>query len=323
MTDNGQAIECRGIGKRYPHFELKDVDLVVPTGTVMGFVGPNGAGKSTTLRIIMGLIAQDHGEVRVLGHTLPEEQVAAKWDIGFVSEDMRLHPGQTIGFHMRFMRSVYPGWDDAYAEVLLERFSLVPGQKVKGLSHGQRVKAAILLALARRPRLLVFDEPTTGLDPLSRREILEEMTAVLADETRSILFSSHNTLDVEQISDQITLINDGAIVFSEDKEALQDGWRRIRMQIPDGFRLPAFPGLVSEQRDGHLAVIATSAYRPGSEALLSGAGASVSAVERLTLEEIFLTSVGAQAEAATGGRRGGQIAGVVETADAVNDGSNA
>ena len=96
MTDNGQAIECRGISKRYPHFERKDVDRVVPTGTVMGFVGPNGAGKSTTLRIIMGLIAQDHGEVRVLGHTLPEEQVAAKWDIGFVAEDMRLYEQASI-----------------------------------------------------------------------------------------------------------------------------------------------------------------------------------------------------------------------------------
>ena len=122
----------------------------------MGLVGPNGAGKSTILRIIMGLLGPDTGSVEVLGHTMPRDQIAAKRHIGFVAEDMRLYESQTIQFHMDFIKSVYESWDDDYARVLLDRFDLNKNQKVKGLSHGQRVKSTLLLALARRPSLLVF-----------------------------------------------------------------------------------------------------------------------------------------------------------------------
>ena len=285
------AIECLGVRKTYPHFSLKDVDLILPEGSVMGFVGPNGAGKSTTLRIVMGLIHQDAGEVRVLGHRMPSEQIAAKWDIGFVSEDMRLYPGRTIGFHMDFMRSIFDSWDDAYASRLLDRFDLVADQKIKGLSHGQRVKAALLLTFARRPKLLVFDEPTTGLDPVARVEVLDEMMRVLEDETRSILFSSHNTLDVEQISDHITFINGGKIISSEDKETFLDAWRRLRLVVPDGFELPDLPNVADVQKAGHQMVITSSNYSPDLETRITSAGAQLSEVERLTLEEIFIASV--------------------------------
>lgn len=285
------AIECRDVCKQYPHFTLDSIDLRVPTGSVMGFVGPNGAGKSTTLRIIMGLVHQDRGSVAVLGHSMPADQIAAKWNIGFVSEDMRLHPGQTIDFHLRFLASIYPNWDAAYADVLLSRFGLIATQKIKGLSHGQRVKASILLALARKPKLLVFDEPTTGLDPQARHQILDEMSAVLADEDRSILFSSHNTLDIEQLSDQITFINEGRILFSEDKEALLERWRRIRLEVPDGFVLPGIPGIEGIQRNGHIASLTVSAFTDGFCEAFSQAGARVSRVDRLSLEEIFLINV--------------------------------
>lgn len=292
------AIECVRVDKRYPNFRLDHIDLVVPTGSVMGFVGPNGAGKSTTLRIIMGLVHQDAGDVTVLGNTMPCQQIAAKWGIGYVSEDMRLYPGQSIAFHIDFMRSIFPTWDDDYAAALLDRFGLVPDQKIRGLSHGQRVKAGLLMALAHRPQLLVLDEPTTGLDPVARQEILEEMSAVLMDENRTILFSSHNTLDVEQMSDLITFIDSGTILFTEDKETLLDRWRRIRLQVPDGFETPNLPGLVESQHSGHLAVYTINQYSQGLESMLTQAGATVKTVERLTLEEIFLTSALTKKEAA-------------------------
>ena len=298
MSSSQNAIECKSVGKQYPHFRLNDIDLTVPTGSVMGFVGPNGAGKSTTLRIIMGLVHQDNGEVRVLGRPMPKEQIDAKWDVGYISEDMRLYPTQTIAFHLRFMKSVFPSWDDDYATTLLGRFGLIPEQKIKGLSHGQRVKANLLMALARRPKLLVLDEPTTGLDPVARRQVLEEIGAVLADESRTVLFSSHNTLDVEQISDQITFINNGSIIFTKDKETLLDSWRRLRLRIPDGFAMPEVPGLVDARQNGHLAVVTTSQYTAGIETAFTRMGASITDVERLTLEEIFLTCVPAQQEAA-------------------------
>ena len=287
------AVECTGVSKRYSNFYLDGIDLTVPSGTVMGFVGPNGAGKSTTLRIIMGLVHQDSGNVRVLGNEMPREQVAAKWEIGHVSEDMRLYPGKTIAFHMKFMKSIYPTWDDAYAGSLLKRFRLVPDQKVRGLSHGQRVKACLLTALARHPRLLVLDEPTTGLDPAARQEILEEMSAVIVDEDRTILFSSHNTQDVERLSDAVTLIHDGAVLFSRDKESLMDDWRRIRLQTSERFKVPDVPGLITSQISGHTAALVVNRHDRDLEQRLCEAGATVSAVERMSLEEIFLISIAA------------------------------
>ena len=245
---NDLAVQFDGVSKRYTHFSLESIHLELPTGSIMGFIGANGAGKSTTIRILMGLVHQDAGTVRVLGHTMPADQAAAKLDIGFVSEDMRLYGQATLAWHMEFLKPIYPRWDQSYAESLAKRFDLKPQQKIKGLSHGQRVKAALLLALARRPRLPVLDEPTTGLDPVARVEVLGELMAALADEERTILFSSHNTLDVEQISDQITFIDRGRIIDSDNKEAFLDRWRRLRLVLPPDVVVPRLPGVVEVGR---------------------------------------------------------------------------
>jgi ABC-2 type transport system ATP-binding protein len=288
-----------GVGKRYPHFSLEDVHLELPTGSIMGFIGANGAGKSTTIRILMGLVHQDHGTVRVLGHPMPADQAAAKLDIGFVSEDMRLYGPATLAWHMDFLRPIYPRWDQGYAESMLRRFDLNPQQKIKGLSHGQRVKAALLLALARRPRLLVLDEPTTGLDPVARTEILAELMAVLADEDRTILFSSHNTQDVEQISDQITFIDRGRIIDSDDKEVFLDRWRRLRLQLPPDGVVPRLPGVVEVGGSSRLPVLTTNRFEPAMVSVCNDMGATVQAVDTMTLEEIFVANVHSRRERLT------------------------
>lgn|SRR5678815_2461283 len=289
MTD--LAINLEAVGKKYRYFALEDIDLEVPAGQIMGLIGPNGAGKSTTIRILMGLVHQDHGVVEVLGHRMPAEQVAAKWDIGFASEDMRLYDVMTLQWHMDFVRSIYPAWDPAYAQLLLKRFGLRAEQRIKGMSHGQRVKATLLLVLARRPRLLILDEPTTGLDPVARHEILRELTAVMEDEGRSILFSSHNTHDVEQISDQITFIDRGRIIDSMDKETYLDRWRRLRLEVPSGVRLPALPGIINIRQDGRLAIATSNKFRPDLANAYESTGARVQSIENMTLEEIFVANV--------------------------------
>ena len=289
MTD--LAIKLEGVGKKYRYFTLDNIHLEVPPGQIMGLIGPNGAGKSTTIRILMGLVHQDRGEVHVLGHRMPAEQVAAKWDIGFASEDMRLYDAMTLDWHMRLTRSIYPKWDEAYAQILLKRFGLRAEQKIKGLSHGQRVKSTLLLVLARHPRLLVLDEPTTGLDPVARHEILRELTAVMNDEGRSILFSSHNTQDVEQISDQITFIDRGRIIDSMDKEAYLDRWRRLRLEAPLGIELPALPGIISIRQSGRLAVATANEFVPGIATAYENSGARIQRIENMTLEEIFFAKV--------------------------------
>ena len=285
------AISLSGINKHYSHFELSDIDLQLERGHIMGFIGPNGAGKSTTMRIIMGLVAADSGSVEVLGHPIPDEQVAAKWNVGFASEDMRLYNPATVGWHIDFTRSIYPSWDDDYAETLLKRFDIPRDQRVKGLSHGQRVKAGLLLVLARRPQVLLLDEPTTGLDPVARTEVLNELVEVIADEDRAVLFSSHNTRDVEQISDQITFLDRGRIIDSRDKETFLDSWRRIRFETPPDFDMPDLPSIASSKRNGRLATVTTSDFGPGITERLTNRGAIIQSIDNMTLEEIFVSEV--------------------------------
>lgn len=285
------AVKCKGISKQYPHFQLRNVDLSFEEGTVMGLVGPNGAGKSTILRIVMGLVGPDRGSVEVLGHVMPSEQLAAKRNIGFIAEDMRLYESETIAFHMDFIKSIFDSWDEEYAKILLRRFELNKRQRVKGLSHGQRVKATLLLALARRPKLLVFDEPTTGLDPAVRKDVLGEMMHAMEDETRSILFSSHNTLDIEQISDYITFIYDGRVIESRNKEDFLDHWRRLRFKNIHNIELSDLPDIRDVQQSGQLWTATVKNFNEAIAEQFSSVGLLVDSVERLSLEEIFLSNV--------------------------------
>jgi ABC-2 type transport system ATP-binding protein len=281
-------IEIRSVRKAFRYFTLEDLSLDLEPGQIMGFVGPNGAGKSTTIRLMTGLLTPDAGEVRVLGHSMPDEQAAAKRDIGYVSDDMRLFAHATLGWHMQFVASIYPGWDTQYAKTLVKRFGLRPEQNVQGLSSGEHVKAVLLLALARRPRLLILDEPTSGLDPVARHEVLTEFMDVLRDEDRSILFSSHNTVDVERISDRITFIDRGRLVDSSDKEDFLERWRRIQLQLPAGTTLPDLPHVVSRVDDGQFVTLTTNHY---SEDLRAYLGTGVREVQRMSLEEIFVANV--------------------------------
>jgi ABC-2 type transport system ATP-binding protein len=288
---NDKHIEMRGVRKNFRFFTLDEVSLDLEPGQIMGFVGPNGAGKSTTLRLMMGMITPDAGEIRVLGHEIPRAQAVAKRDIGFVSAEMRLLPHATLGWHMEFMRSIYPEWDGSYAATLVKRFNLRPAQNARSLSLGEHVKATLLLALARRPRLLILDEPTTGLDPVARHEVISELMDVLRDESRSILFSSHNTVDVERISDTITFIDRGRIVDSNDKEAFLESWRRLRLDVADGITLPKPSGVVETDATGRVATVTTRHYTPELHETYRRAGAVVQEVQRMTLEEIFVANV--------------------------------
>ena len=285
------AVNMNNVSIHYPFFDLQDVSLQVDRGAIMGLIGPNGAGKSTTIRIMMGLLFPDSGSVEVMGYNMLQKSNEARWKIGYVSEDMRLYKSMTLGWHMKFIKDMFNDWDDAYAKDLLKRFGLNTEQKLKGFSHGQRVKSALLLVLARHPDLLILDEPTTGLDQVARMETLDEMMKILMDEDRSIVFSSHNTTDVEQLSDQITFIDHGKVVSCRDKESFLESWRRVRMTVKDSGQLLSLNKAVQQQVNGHSAVVTTNDF---SDALITEWQTNdieVVGVEPMTLEEIFLAEV--------------------------------
>ena len=294
-TNSLPAISLRGVQKAYSDFALQDINLELPTGQIMGLVGANGAGKSTIIRILIGLIRADSGEVEVCGHRLPDAQVAAKREIGYASEDMRLYKTQTLRWHMDLIERIYPSWEEAYAMQLLKRFDLPPQQPLGGFSHGQRVKALLLLVLARRPKLLLLDEPTTGLDPVARAEVLEALADVLRDESRSVLFSSHNTVDIEQLSDSISFLHKGKLVASRDKESFLASWRRILCQgdwhDDCQQRVKGMPEVVAARNNGSIIELKV---RDGGDLCLSRLtqlGLTIKTVEPMNLEDIFVTSV--------------------------------
>ena len=220
---NESPIQLCGVTKRYPHFRLRGIDLEVREGTVLGLIGPNGAGKSTLLRILMGLVRADSGRVTLLGREMPDAEAWIKARVGFVSEDMALYGAATLQWHMQLVRDLYPGWDERRAASLLERFQLDPGQRVRGLSRGQQVKALLLLAMARRADILILDEPTAGLDPIARHEIL----TLLADsraERRALIFSSHYGEDVATLADRVAFVYGGALIAqAPTAELMRDG----------------------------------------------------------------------------------------------------
>jgi ABC-2 type transport system ATP-binding protein len=193
---------------------LNSASLSLPRGAVYGLVGANGAGKTTLIKHILGLLKAETGSVRIFGLDPVADPVAVLARIGYLSEENDLPGWMRVDELIRYSRAFYNNWDDGYAEELRKSFALDPSAKVKDLSKGQRSRAGLLIALAYRPELLVLDEPSSGLDPIVRRDILGAVIRTIADEGRTVLFSSHLLDEVEQVADHVTMIRQGTIVMS-------------------------------------------------------------------------------------------------------------
>ena len=204
---------------------LSSVTLSMPRGAVYGLVGANGAGKTTLIKHILGLLRAESGSVRVFGLDPVADPVAVLSRIGYVSEDNDLPGWMRVDELIRYSRAFYPAWDDTYAEELRRTFALDPAAKIKNLSKGQRARAGLLVALAYRPELLVLDEPSSGLDPIVRRDILGAVIRTIADEGRTVLFSSHLLEEVEQVADHVTMIRHGRIVLSAPLKDIKESHR--------------------------------------------------------------------------------------------------
>ena len=204
---------------------LDSVSLSLPRGAVYGLVGANGAGKTTLIKHILGLLRAESGSVRVFGHDPVADPVGVLSRIGYLSEERDLPGWMRVEELIRYSRAFYPAWDDSYAEDLRVTFALDPAARIKNLSKGQMARLGLLIALAYRPELLVLDEPSSGLDPIVRRDILGAVIRTIADEGRTVLFSSHLLEEVEQVADHVTMINRGQIVLSAPLSEIKESHR--------------------------------------------------------------------------------------------------
>ena len=210
---------------------LDDVTLAIPRGAVYGLVGANGAGKTTLIKHILGLLRAQSGSVRVFGLDPVADPVGVLSRIGYLAEENDLPGWMRVDELIRYSRAFRPSWDDSYAEELRESFALDPAAKIKNLSKGQKARVGILIALAYRPDLLVLDEPSSGLDPIVRRDILGAIIRTVADEGRTVLFSSHLLEEVEQVADYVTMINKGRIVLSAPLDEIREA-HRVNGHVP-------------------------------------------------------------------------------------------
>jgi ABC-2 type transport system ATP-binding protein len=277
---------------------LASVSLSMSRGVVYGLVGANGAGKTTLIKHILGLLRAESGSVRVFGHDPVAEPVAVLSRIGYLSEENDLPGWMRVDELIRYSRAFYPAWDDAYAEELRKVFALDPTARIKSLSKGQKARAGLLIALAHRPELLVLDEPSSGLDPIVRRDILGAVIRTIADEGRTVLFSSHLLEEVEQVADHVTMIHQGAIALSAPLDEIKESHRCVTVRFAEAQpQPPSVPGVLRWDGAGWEW---TAVWRDGSgelHAAVAGleGGARIVAERVASLDEIFVAHVGTAA----------------------------
>ena len=215
-----EAIEIKGLTKKYNNFQLGPLDLVIPTGCLVGYIGENGAGKTTTLKAILGLIKPDSGEIKLLGQTLPLKDPKLMNRVGVVFDDLHLPGEMSVKEAGKYASLSFDSWQEELFQEFLHNFKLPSKQKLKNLSRGMKVKLSLALALSHEAELLILDEATSGLDPVIRDEILDLLLAFLQEENHSVLISSHILSDLEKAADYIAFLHQGKILFMEEKDQL-------------------------------------------------------------------------------------------------------
>ena len=219
------AVEMRHVEKNYGQFQIRDLNLCLPSGYIMGLIGENGAGKSTTIKMILNLIRMDQGEIRVFGEKTEDSPADSKEEIGIVLDESQFPEGVTVEQVNKIMKNIYKKWDEEEFYRLTDYFSLPRKKKrFKEFSRGMQRKLSIAVAMAHNAKLLILDEPTSGLDPVVRDEILDLFNDFTRDENHSILISSHIVGDLEKLCDYVAFIQKGRLMICEEKDQLLESY---------------------------------------------------------------------------------------------------
>lgn len=275
------CIEIKGLCKSYGDFALKDIDLKLPGGSILGLIGENGAGKTTTIKCVLNLIRRDAGEITLLGYDNIGEEDLAKQDVGVVLDECFFHDTLRPRDVGKVLAPAYKNWDEALFREYLDKFGLPEKKFIKEFSRGMKMKLSLSAALAHHPKLLILDEATAGLDPVVRDEILDEFLGFIQDEDHAILMSSHITSDLEKVADYIAYIHQGQVVLSDAKDNILDSYGRV------GCTAAQLESIAPHD------VLRTRKGAFGCEALVQDRSAfarkyPMLMVERTTLEDIML-----------------------------------
>jgi ABC-2 type transport system ATP-binding protein len=282
-SETSPAARLSGLVKRWPGFRLGPLDLDLEPGTVLALVGPNGAGKTTTLNCMAGLIVPEEGVAEVFGARAHPSRTDFRRDVGYVGEESGFFRRWTARRNLKYLSTLIPGWSKDRAQRLIDRLALPLDKSVSKLSRGNRTKLALVAALAHGPRLLLLDEPTAGLDPVVRAEVLDVLWETTEDGEHAVLYSTHVLSDINRLADELAFLRDGRFVLRTGRDALADSWRRV------SFRLQAeqvdLPGVVEHRsvRSEHQVIT-----RDADATLqrLNGLGAEAVEVARMTVDEI-------------------------------------
>ncbi|HRK32997.1 MAG TPA: ABC transporter ATP-binding protein [Candidatus Hydrogenedentes bacterium] len=272
---------------------LSDLSLQVPRGAVFGLVGENGAGKTTLIKLMLGLLVPNAGSVTMFGMDPIQHPERVLGRLGYLSEDHDLPHWMRVNELIRYNRSFYPNWDDAYAEELRQQFGLDEKAKVKNLSRGQCALAGLLIALAHKPELLVLDEPSSGLDAIARRDILAAIVRTVADEGRTVFFSSHLLDEVERVADTVAMLNKGKLVLCAGMDEIKAQHHTLTLHFPEPVTGPLkIAGALSIEGRGKEWTVVCNGEMAAVRASAESLGASIVEESTPSLEDIFIARAG-------------------------------
>jgi ABC-2 type transport system ATP-binding protein len=289
------AIETHGLTKKFGKFAaVRTLDLGVAANRTTGFLGRNGAGKSTTIKMLLGMTHPTSGNATVLGHIVTDERANREMrrNIAYVGEDKQLYRYMTVEQLIRFTQSFYSDWEQEIHQRLLKKYQLPLDRKVKALSKGMRTKLALLLALSRRPQLLILDEPGEGLDPVAIEELLQDLVAAAGNGT-TIFFSSHQISEVERIAEQVCILDEGELVADLSLEDMRKDYRRITLGFSDEPEPRRFslPGVRNIQISGRQVTLVASGNSDAILEIVRDMGPVSVDVAPIGLREVFLDTV--------------------------------